>query len=374
MGTPRSTLSFLKIMFWGCFFIMNTENVVAPDNTTFFRPRALAKKEYFDLTGDYISAVLLNQIEYRTTHAEGFNAGLHLKEEMDNFSNHSPQYKYGWILKSANKWNEECILGKSANTIRYYLLLLEQRGWITSRPHSAHSTDRTKEYRFNAYRVACDLKAIGWDIEGWRVNLPKLEVKESQNKASKYRHKKVTVKAANPTELPCSNTEFASSEIVNKDLIAKDLSIKIVIKDHKPDEKVVAINHIQDGIKEVHEQAVQLGFGNVTNKFLKTYLKHAGNVDIAKSGLVYAEHYLATSGTPIRKSLEGLLMHQVTALKPALIYCSSPRKLSSTYEKPIEIWEKLEKLLGLHPPENADTPNSAFQPSSSDIIPRFALA
>jgi hypothetical protein len=131
--------------------------------------RVIIKEEYVALTGDYISAVLLSQIEYWTRRTYDFDGFL--AEENGRAGNEGKElgvpFMHGWIYKSAEDFATETMMGLSANTIRTRLKKLAECGWIGERNNPEHSWDRTKQYRFNASTVAASLERFGYHLEGW---------------------------------------------------------------------------------------------------------------------------------------------------------------------------------------------------------------
>jgi hypothetical protein len=129
------------------------------------------KEEYVTLTGDHVSAILLSQIEYWTMRTHDFDRFL--AEEKGRSSNEGNEinfsFMHGWIYKTAEDLSAETMMGLSANTIRTRLKKLVERGWIGERNNPAYRWDHTKQYRFNAAKVAMDLNTHGYPLEGWAI-------------------------------------------------------------------------------------------------------------------------------------------------------------------------------------------------------------
>jgi hypothetical protein len=133
--------------------------------------RVVIKEEYVTLTGDHVSAILLSQIEYWTMRTHDFDRFL--AEEKGRSSNEGNEinfsFMHGWIYKTAEDLSAETMMGLSANTIRTRLKKLVERGWIGERNNPAYRWDHTKQYRFNAAKVAMDLNTLGYPLEGWAI-------------------------------------------------------------------------------------------------------------------------------------------------------------------------------------------------------------
>lgn len=131
--------------------------------------RVVIKEEYVALTGDHISAVLLSQIEYWTMRSRDFDKFM--AEEKSRASKDGKDLNinltHGWIYKTAQELSEETMMNMSNNSIRTRLKKLVEGGWIGERTNPLHKWDQTKQYRFNAAKVADDLEAIGYHLEGW---------------------------------------------------------------------------------------------------------------------------------------------------------------------------------------------------------------
>ncbi len=131
--------------------------------------RVVIKEEFIALAGDHVSAVLLNQIEYWTKHSRDFDK--YLAEEKRRASKDGRELDvaltHGWIYKTAQDLSEETMMNMSSSNIRIRLKKLVEHGWISERNNPDHKWDQTKQYRFNASRVAADLEELGYHLDGW---------------------------------------------------------------------------------------------------------------------------------------------------------------------------------------------------------------
>ena len=131
--------------------------------------RVVIKEEFIALAGDHVGAVLLNQIEYWTKHSRDFDK--YLAEEKRRASKDGRELDvaltHGWIYKTAQDLSEETMMNMSPSNIRMRLKKLIKRGWISERNNPDHKWDQTKQYRFNASRVAADLEELGYHLDGW---------------------------------------------------------------------------------------------------------------------------------------------------------------------------------------------------------------
>jgi len=120
---------------------------------------SVIRREFFTLTGDLFSAVILNQLMYWTLRVKDFDLLLAEERRFQPDCNISP--RHGWIYKTADELNDETMLGISAPTIRKYLRLLIERGWIEERSHPIEKWNKTAQYRVNLRKLKEDLLVIG---------------------------------------------------------------------------------------------------------------------------------------------------------------------------------------------------------------------
>ncbi|MBY0500428.1 MAG: hypothetical protein K2P93_00295 [Alphaproteobacteria bacterium] len=144
--------------------VYGEENVCTPKDAEV----SLIRKEFVELTGDHFSAVILNQLLYWTLRIKDFD--LFLEEERvlashiiknERSSEQERDFSHGWIYKTAHDLIEETMLGVSHPTMRKYLKLLVDQGWINERPHPLDKWKKTIQYRINVRRLQEDLIAIG---------------------------------------------------------------------------------------------------------------------------------------------------------------------------------------------------------------------
>ncbi len=121
---------------------------------------SVIRKEFVELTGDHFSAVVLNQLLYWTQHVRDFDLLLE-EESCGNPPNCKTLPRYGWIYKTANDLIEETMLGMTHPTMRKYLKLLIDRGWIDERSHPNDKWNKTTQYRVNIRKLQDDLAGIG---------------------------------------------------------------------------------------------------------------------------------------------------------------------------------------------------------------------
>lgn len=123
---------------------------------------AVIRREFVDLTGEHFSAVILNQLLYWTQRVKDFDLLLEEERSFHPECNVSP--RHGWIYKTAPELVEETMLTISAPTMRKYLKLLIDRGWMDERPNPCDKWNKTTQYRVNLKKLQEDLQAIGYTL------------------------------------------------------------------------------------------------------------------------------------------------------------------------------------------------------------------
>ena len=157
---------------------------------------AIIRKEFVALTGDSDIAVVLNQLLYWSQRVKDYDLlleeeksipyqTLHEEEEQIEEGLGSRSFaQYGWFYKSTPELIEETLLCVSRVTMRRYLNVLLERGWIQERGNSQYKWDRTTHYRVNLYQLDKDLKAIGYGLPGFILEESVIGIDENRQKSS----------------------------------------------------------------------------------------------------------------------------------------------------------------------------------------------
>ena len=164
---------------------------------------ALIREEYYQLTGSSTAANLLNNFIYwqqRVKHIDDY-----LKAESNRSNSRDLQFvplTNGWVYKTAAELKEECLLDLAENTILTYVKQLVDAGWILRRRNPNQPWDKTWQYRVDLIKLKMDLMAIGHDLAGWKIELPKgLETPAA-----------ALPSAANPCRCAISNSEASQGK------------------------------------------------------------------------------------------------------------------------------------------------------------------
>lgn len=132
--------------------------------------RVVIKEEFVELTGHYISALILNQFLYWTERVQDFDRFL-LETQLRQ-KNVDIDLQGGWVYKTASDLSDELMIGVSHQTIRRYLQKLVDSGLVLERNNPANSWDRTLQYRVDIVAVVQALDALGYTLEGYTKLAP----------------------------------------------------------------------------------------------------------------------------------------------------------------------------------------------------------
>jgi anti-sigma28 factor (negative regulator of flagellin synthesis) len=178
--------------------------------------RVVIKEELVKLTGDFKKAVVLNQMIYWSQRVRDFDKFIieeKNRAEMYGTEASNKELTNGWVYKKAEELIEETMLGISNNTMGRILESLVSQGWIDRRRNPRMALDKTYQYRINLLNLQKDLLAIGYHLEGYKVNI------DCQNDNTKChgdnRNVKMTIEVSK-WDSKCQN-DTAIPEITNRD-------------------------------------------------------------------------------------------------------------------------------------------------------------
>ncbi|MFW5795508.1 MAG: hypothetical protein ACOCRX_12300 [Candidatus Woesearchaeota archaeon] len=148
--------------------------------------RAVIKEELVELTGDFLSAVIINQFIYWSERVRDYDKMLKEEKERLQFlgeNNDKYEFKNGWIFKTASELNEEIMTGKSDATIRRRIDNLVKNEWIKKRRNPRNKQDRTYQYRVDIIKIQKDLLKLGYSLDKYPLLVD--EISNLQNADSK---------------------------------------------------------------------------------------------------------------------------------------------------------------------------------------------
>ena len=170
--------------------------------------RAVIKEELVELTGDFRPALILNQFIFWIERM--YDTDKYILEEKERALKHEIEVSIdeskGWVYKTAEDLNEELMIGMSVPTIRKYIKLLVEQGYLVQRKNPKYLWDKTLQYCVDLFKIKLDLGKLGYALEGYRL-LPNIqiveeveEIEESENIEVDENKKDLPVGADKPNE------------------------------------------------------------------------------------------------------------------------------------------------------------------------------
>lgn len=126
---------------------------------------AVIREELVALTGEAISAVILNQMLCHLEYNK--NVDQYIAEEKARDPDTKINPTHGWIYKTAKELCGEIMLDVSVSGVSRRLVVLVERGWLQRRENPYHKWDHTWQYRVDVYQIQCDLEKLGYALEGY---------------------------------------------------------------------------------------------------------------------------------------------------------------------------------------------------------------
>jgi hypothetical protein len=121
--------------------------------------RVVIKEELVALTGDAISALILNQFLYWSERVRDFDSFIEEERRRDGDPNIEPTS--GWIYKSISELKEEIMVSDSEATIRRRIEALVEAGYLEKRKGE---DDQTPQYRPHTRCIKTELKKLGYGL------------------------------------------------------------------------------------------------------------------------------------------------------------------------------------------------------------------
>lgn len=179
--------------------------------------RAVIKEEYVAITGNYIAALILNQFIYWSERAYDFDK--YLEQEKNRARVHgatvSCEETSGWVYKTADELNEELMLGLTANTVRKYIKILIEKGFLSERKNPIYKWDNTLQYRVNMVAVEKALQAEGYALSEYRIAENKNDF-ESPIVNAKAQNEEISMYSSNNSAYTENNSAYTSNFAVQK--------------------------------------------------------------------------------------------------------------------------------------------------------------
>ncbi len=180
--------------------------------------RAIVKEELVALTGDFMSAMVLQQFLYWSERVSDFDNFILEEREMAQHAGEvepNVSLRNGWIYKKAEQLSEETMTYISKSAMLRHIATLVEGGWIEQRRNPKDKMDRTYQYRVNVVRIQRELLQKGYVLEGYRVPLEfvstELFYRESRSSDLESRSSLLELRSSK-TEHRSFDSELRSSE------------------------------------------------------------------------------------------------------------------------------------------------------------------
>lgn len=132
------------------------------------KPRIIMiRGELVDLTGDLLTASILEQMLYWCQRVKDFD--LYITEESADPPMCFSAVRHGWFYKSSRELMEETMLRVTLATFRRYMNFLRSRGWIQTRRNPENKLDPKIQYRVSLRKLCNDLQRKGYTLSSFEA-------------------------------------------------------------------------------------------------------------------------------------------------------------------------------------------------------------
>ena len=125
--------------------------------------RAVIREELVAITGDYRSAIILNQFLYWSERIRDVDKYLDEEYQRSKEKILLEAKTSGWIYKSVKELREETMINMAENTVIKYVNQLVDQGFLDKRNNPRYKTDKTFQYRINLLLILKSLQNSGYD-------------------------------------------------------------------------------------------------------------------------------------------------------------------------------------------------------------------
>lgn len=138
---------------------------------------AVVREEFFALTKDFFTALVLNQFNVYQSWAKHVSKYI----EQENARSQAPEDSAGyikptegWFYKSAEELCEELMHPFKKSKAMELIQVLIDRGWVLVRQNPVNKWDRVKQYRVDLVKLSGDLEDLGYSLPLWDTSALKL--------------------------------------------------------------------------------------------------------------------------------------------------------------------------------------------------------
>lgn len=222
--------------------------------------KAVIREDLLSITGNYKEAIILNQFIYWSERVNDADKFIEVENEIARKNGEEEREPlYGWIYKTAEELADEIMLGLSASQIRKYIANLVDYGYIQKRNNPKYKWDRTLQYKVNLVNIAKALKANGYPLSDYKIDVPEYNAESNAHQCAINKNKMSDQTVAGDEAIPEITTDIINNRDYNTENINK-ASTKVEVqynKVAKPCNVTIPYNYTQEQFEVFIESKVQ---------------------------------------------------------------------------------------------------------------------
>ena len=177
-----------------------------------FLKSVVVKEELVALTGNMVSAIILNQFIYWSQRIKDFDSFIkeeNKRREKNDMDSTDTELQNGWIYKELGELKDEIMFTCSSKTVGRKLEILLNNGWLNRRNNPKYKWDRTYQYRVDLLKIAKDLNKIGYVLQDYKIDLQMLGNSNSQFDSCSSQEKQEETKCLEPLKISNRQDDFS---------------------------------------------------------------------------------------------------------------------------------------------------------------------
>lgn len=192
-----------RVFYFGKEIIMSVEKI----------KKAVIREDLLSITGNYKEAIILNQFIYWSERVNDADKFIEAENEIARKNGEEEREPlYGWIYKTAEELADEIMLGLSASQIRKYIANLVDYGYIQKRNNPKYKWDRTLQYKVNLVNIAKALKANGYPLSDYKIDVPEYNAESNAHQCAINKNKMSDQTVAGNEAIPEITTETTNRD------------------------------------------------------------------------------------------------------------------------------------------------------------------
>ncbi|MFW6282335.1 MAG: hypothetical protein ACOC1O_06080 [bacterium] len=265
--------------------------------------RSVIKEELVELTGDHISALILNQFIYWSERVRDYDKMLREeKERLEKEAQDEYEFKNGWIYKTASDMNDEIMINKSDATIMRRIDKLIDKGWLKRRRNPKNKQDRTYQYRLDIIQLQKDLMVIGHSLDKYPLLIDEINNLHDEGSNPQNEDCNVQNENSNPKNEDC-NVQNENSNPKNEGTVPEiiiDNTTETILENTSNNNNNIKFSNSEfKKIKSHYEELIGRKF---TDRLNKRFYELSSNADDILTALERCHDYNTNSnGGPPNK-------------------------------------------------------------------------